>query len=145
MKCKEMCKTSPKGTDKQTSAYEKKHRSYTWLNLLKDGSGLGHDTSLEYEVSDGTTYHHLETLWRKRFRGCQATRWRDELDDYWKGTIWQRIAQGRHMWKQHAEAFTQPWNINQTLTYYLYNLFNYYSHIPLLHLLTMWKHFILQT
>ena len=30
--------------------------------------------------------------------------WRDELDDYWKGTIWQRIAQD----KQHAEAFAQP-------------------------------------
>ena len=30
---------------------------------------------------------------------------RDELDDYWKGTIWQRIAQNRQMWKQYAEAF----------------------------------------
>ena len=35
-------------------------------------------------------------------------RWRDELDDYWKGTIWQRIAQDSQMWKQHAEAFAQP-------------------------------------
>ena len=32
----------------------------------------------------------------------------DELDDYWKCTISQRIAQDRQMWKQHAEAFTQP-------------------------------------
>ena len=30
-----------------------------------------------------------------------------ELDDYWKGTIWQRIAQDRQMWKQH-QAFAQP-------------------------------------
>ena len=34
--------------------------------------------------------------------------WRDELDDYWKGAIWQRIAQDGQMWKQHAEAFAQP-------------------------------------
>ena len=42
---------------------------------------------------------------RKRPRGRPARLWRDELADYWKGTIWQRIAQDRHMWKQHAEAF----------------------------------------
>ena len=30
--------------------------------------------------------------------------WRDELDDYWKDTIWQRLAQDRQMWKQHVEA-----------------------------------------
>ena len=37
--------------------------------------------------------------------------WRDvgdELDDYWKGTIWLRISQDRQMWKQHAEAFVEP-------------------------------------
>ena len=36
------------------------------------------------------------TTWKpyesKRSRGRPARRWRDELDDYWKGTIWQRIA-----------------------------------------------------
>ena len=32
----------------------------------------------------------------------------DELDNYWKGIIWQRILQDRQMWKQHAEAFAQP-------------------------------------
>ena len=46
---------------------------------------------------------------RKRHRGRPARRWRDELDDYWKSTSWQRIAQDRHMWKKkHAEVFTQP-------------------------------------
>ncbi|KAK2184814.1 hypothetical protein NP493_252g05078 [Ridgeia piscesae] len=45
---------------------------------------------------------------RKRPRGRPARRWRDELDDYWKSTIWQRIAQDRQMWMQHAEAFAQP-------------------------------------
>ena len=51
------------------------------------------------------------TIWkpyeRKRPRGRPARRWRDELDDYWKGTIWQRIAQYIHMWEQRAEACAQ--------------------------------------
>ena len=50
------------------------------------------------------SYHHLETIGRKGTRGRPARRWRDELDDYWKGTTWQRIAQDRQMWKQHVEA-----------------------------------------
>ena len=53
------------------------------------------------------------TIWkpykRKRPRGRPARCWRDKLDDYWKGTIWQRIVQDRQMWKQHAEAFAQQW------------------------------------
>ena len=40
----------------------------------------------------------------------RPVRWRrEELDDYWKDTILQRIAQDRQMWEQHVEAFTQPW------------------------------------
>ena len=39
------------------------------------------------------------TTWKpydsKRHRERPARRWRDELDDYWKDTIWQRIAQDR--------------------------------------------------
>ena len=45
---------------------------------------------------------------RKRPRGRPPRRLRDEVDDYWKGTIWQRTAQDRQMSKQHAEAFAQP-------------------------------------
>ena len=30
---------------------------------------------------------------RKRHRGRPVRLWRDELDDHWKSTIWQRIAQ----------------------------------------------------
>ena len=41
-------------------------------------------------------------------RGRLARRWRDELHDYWKDTIWHRIAQYRQMWKQHSENFVQP-------------------------------------
>ncbi|KAK2154453.1 hypothetical protein NP493_2190g00019 [Ridgeia piscesae] len=39
-------------------------------------------------------------IWKPR-------RWRDELVDYWNGTIWLRIAQGTQMWKQHAEVSAQ--------------------------------------
>ena len=42
-----------------------------------------------------------DSLWkpyqRKTPRRRPARRWRDELDDYWKGTIWQRIAQDRQL------------------------------------------------
>ena len=55
-------------------------------------------TSAEYELTD----EHWKLYKRKRPRGRPARRWRDELDDYWKGTIWQRIAQDRQMWKRHA-------------------------------------------
>ncbi|KAK2158129.1 hypothetical protein NP493_1820g00012 [Ridgeia piscesae] len=52
------------------------------------------------------------TTWKpyekKRRIRKPARQWRDELDDYWKGTIWQTIAQDRQMWKQHAVAFAQP-------------------------------------
>lgn len=51
------------------------------------------------------------TTWRpydgKRSRGRPAKRWRDDLDDFWKDTIWQRKAQDRLTWKTHAEAFAQ--------------------------------------
>ena len=53
-------------------------------------------------------YHHLETYEGKRSRGRPARRGRDELNDYWKGTIRQRIAQDRQMWKHHANVFIQP-------------------------------------
>ena len=55
-----------------------------------------------------TTWKAFE---RKRHRGRPARRRRDELDDYWKGIIWQRIAQDRQRWKQHAEVFAQPRDI----------------------------------
>ena len=42
---------------------------------------------------------------RKRLRGRPAKRWRDDLDEYWNETTWQRTAQDRQTWKQHAEAF----------------------------------------
>ena len=53
-------------------------------------------------------YTTWKTYERKIPRGRPVTRWRDEQDDYWKGAIWQRIAQDRQMWKHHAEPFAQP-------------------------------------
>ena len=88
------------------------HKTNIWVRektkvtdvFEQDGSGSGQDTSAVYEI----TYGHWKPYERKRPRGRPARRWGDELDDYCKGTIWQRIVQDRQMWKQHAEAFTQP-------------------------------------
>ena len=38
----------------------------------------------------------------------QAVERRVDLDKYWSDTIWQRTAQDRVIWRQHAEAFAQP-------------------------------------
>ena len=51
-----------------------------------------------------------KTYERKTRRGRPAIRWREELDDYWKGTIWQRIAQVMQMRKLHAHTFAQLLN-----------------------------------
>ena len=56
-----------------------------------------------YEITD----RHCVSPPVNPTRGRPARRWRDELDNYWNGTIWQRIAQDRQMWKQQAEAFAQ--------------------------------------
>ena len=74
------------------------------------GSGPGHVN----RIRDNRWTLRI-TNWKtskmKRPRGRPARRWRDEPDDYWKGTIWQRIAQDRQTWKQHAEASAQPRDI----------------------------------
>ena len=63
-------------------------------------------TSVEYEIVDG---HHLETLRNKTIKTkTSETMEKDELDDYWEGTVCQRRAQDREMEKLHAEAFSQP-------------------------------------
>ena len=79
------------------------------MNKSEDGSGPGQGTSAGYEITDGHCVSPPPGYpRRKRPRERPARRWRDELDDYWKGTIWQRIAQDRQMWKHHAEAFIKP-------------------------------------
>ena len=44
----------------------------------------------------------------KILRGRPAKRWRDDLDEYWNETTWQRTAQDRQTWKHHAEAIAHP-------------------------------------
>ena len=44
----------------------------------------------------------------KRRQGRPAKRWRDDLDKYWRYTIWQRTSQYRLTWRRRAEAFNQP-------------------------------------
>ena len=75
-----------------------RRRKWTWtghFSRIRDNGWTQH-------ITTGKPYE------RKRPRGRPARRWRDELDDYWNGNIWQRIAQDRQMWKQLAEAFAQP-------------------------------------
>ena len=80
--------------------------SQTRLNKSDDGSEPEQGTSAEYEITDG---HCVYLPGNPMKRKDPARRWKDELDCL-KGTIWQRIAQNRQMWKQHAEAFAQPWD-----------------------------------
>ena len=65
-----------------------------------------------YGMSEDTRWTSHITTWKpydgKCSRGRPARWWRDEQEDYWKGTIWHRIVQDRQMWKEHAEAFAQP-------------------------------------
>ena len=44
---------------------------------------------------------------RKRPRGRPAKRWTDNLDDYWKGTIWQRIERYRQIEQNHGTLAAQ--------------------------------------
>ena len=78
------------------------------MNKSKDGSGPRQGTSAGYEITDGhcvsPSGNHTKG---KDLEEKPARRLRDELDDYWKGTIWPKIAQDRQMWKQHAEAFAR--------------------------------------
>ena len=74
-------------------------RKWTWaghVNRIRDN---------RWTLCITTTWKHYE---RKIPRDRPARWWRDKLDDYWKGIIWQRIAQDMQMWKQHAKAFAQP-------------------------------------
>ena len=59
------------------------------------GSGHGQGTSAGYDITDGHTIRkHYE--W-KRSRVRPARRWRDELDDYRKGTVLQKITEDRQL------------------------------------------------
>ena len=73
------------------------------------------------------------TSWRpydkKRRQGRPAKRWRDDLDKYWSDTIWQRKAQDRVVWRQHAEAFAQPRDTTAAWWWWWWN-FIHHPHRP---------------
>ena len=75
------------------------------MNKSEDGSGPGQGTSAGYEITDGHCASPPENP--TKGKDLEEDR-RDELHDYWKGTIWQMIAKDKQMWKQHAESFSQP-------------------------------------
>ena len=53
------------------------------------------------------TCHHLETIQHQKDDSGDQSNGCDDLDKYWRGTTWQRTAQGRLTCKRHAEVFTQ--------------------------------------
>ena len=76
--------------------------------MSENGSGPGQGTSVGYEITDAHCVSRTGKPTKGKIpKGRLVRRWKDELDDYWKGIIWQRIAQDRQMWKQHAEALAQ--------------------------------------
>ena len=78
-------------------------------NNSEDGSDPGQGTSTGYMITVG---HRVSPpgnpAKEKAHKGRPARRWRDELNDYWKVTIWQRMVQDNQLWKQHDEAFAHP-------------------------------------
>lgn len=81
------------------------------LRSAKEGKWrwAGHVSRLKYNrwtirITDWTPRYG------RRKRGRPNKRWRDELDQFWKGTTWMREAQDMSNWREHAEAFVQQWN-----------------------------------
>ena len=62
------------------------------MNKSEYGSGSGQGTSAKYEITDG---HCVSPLGNHTKRRRPAIEWRDELHDYWKGIIWQRLEKDR--------------------------------------------------
>ena len=52
---------------------------------------------------------HWTPYGRKRNRGRQRKRWREELQNYWGEVNWYQRAQNRDTWRHHAEAFILQW------------------------------------
>ena len=74
-----------------------------------------HRRDWKSQKMEWTWARHINRIWDNRWSSCFTTRSpyegklsRGSSARRWKGTIWQRIALDRLMWKQHAEAFTQP-------------------------------------
>ena len=87
------------------------------MNKSEDGSGpwVGHFSRIR-DITDGNCVSlPANNTNGKRPNGKPARRWKAEPEDYWKGIVWQRIAQDRQIWKQHAEAFVQPQDTGCTL------------------------------
>jgi len=76
------------------------------LIVSEVGSGPKQDTSVAYEITDGHCVSPLGSLTKRNDpeETCKTKERRTRR--VLEGTIWQRIAQDRHMWTQPAESFT---------------------------------------
>ena len=112
-------------TNKDGREYAKHHIPAMKNKLLGKRQDKGHRldwTSQKAEVDLGRAFSRIPmdnrdnrwtlriTIWkpyeRKRPRVRPARHWKDELDDYWKGTTWQRRAQDRHVKYDRRENLT---------------------------------------
>ena len=80
--------------------------TFIYLGLRYSARGKTQDKEFQRTITAGWTVFANHRYERIAPRGRPARRWRDETDDYWKGTIWQNIAQDGQMWNQRAETFS---------------------------------------
>ncbi|XP_072015009.1 uncharacterized protein [Amphiura filiformis] len=76
-----------------------KSRKWTWAGHI----------SRRKDNRWSSTLTHWTPYGRKRNRGRQRKRWRDELQNYWGEVNWYQQAQNRGTWRHHAEAFILQW------------------------------------
>ena len=76
------------------------------MNKSEDGSGRGQGTSAGYKITDG----HCVLPHGNPTKGKDLEEGRRDYEEKnsTKGTICERKAQDRQMWKQHADAFAHP-------------------------------------
>ena len=97
--------------DRKTNVWVRERTKVIDQHCKKNEMVLGRAYQPSQRRSTDLACHHLETIInydKKRRQGRPAKRWRNDLDKYWSDTIWQRKAQSRVIWRQHAEAFAQP-------------------------------------
>ena len=92
----------------------KDRRTNIWIRQRTKVIDIMYTVGRAYNRLKDNRWTSRVTTWRpydkkrRHGQGRPAKRWRDDLDKYLSDTIWQRTAQDRVIWRQHAEAFAQP-------------------------------------
>ena len=116
------------------------------LPAMTHGAKHGHSPPEQKQASsrtnkDGKEYvkHHIPArktnIWvrhKTKDGHCVETLRQETTSrkvDYWKGPLWQRIAQARQVWKQHAQAFVQPRDTGCTMMMVMMKIFEYDANV----------------